>query len=117
MSLQIRSPANQIKTLQYEHHAKVESKVPIIIGSRVLIPLHDAALNTLAAYVYEAEISGAPKASGAVTINAPLYWDDTAKNVTTVAGSAPANTKIGYALEAMGAADTTTGLIAYNAYA
>lgn len=36
-----------------------------------------------------------PKATGAVTVGQALYWDKTAKNITTAAGSSPANTRRG----------------------
>lgn len=122
MSLQIRSPANQIKTLQYTNTAaKVESKLPLVIGSHVFIPLHDAAQSEPAAYVYEAEISGVAKSAVAFTLGAKVYWDLAGNNgagaVTNIVGSAPANTLIGYALEAMDSGATTSGLIAFNSFA
>lgn len=114
MGTQVRSPHAQIKTLMHAHSSPVKSKEIAVIGSVALLPLHDAGANELAAYVYEAEISGAPKASGAIAIGAAVYWDATAGNVTTTSAS---NTLIGHAIEAMGAGDTVTGLIAFNAFA
>ena len=46
------------------------------------------------------------KAAGAVSQGAILYWDDTAKNVTTSSGSG-ANAKIGYAWAAAQSGDAT----------
>jgi predicted RecA/RadA family phage recombinase len=48
-----------------------------------------------------------PKATGAITQFATVYWDDVAKNVTTTATS---NTKIGYATAAQISADTTVNV-------
>lgn len=45
-----------------------------------------------------------PKATGAVTVGAKVYWDNVAKNVTTTVGS---NTFIGYAWQAQASGDTT----------
>jgi len=44
-----------------------------------------------------------PKASGAVTAGAAVYWDATAKNITATAGS---NLKVGVAEQAALTADT-----------
>lgn len=45
-----------------------------------------------------------PKASGAVTLGAKVYWDNTAKNITTTASG---NTFVGYAWQAQASGDTT----------
>ena len=39
-----------------------------------------------------------PKATGAVTVGQALYWDKAAENITTAAGSSPANTPAGWAV-------------------
>lgn len=49
-----------------------------------------------------------PKAAGAWTPGQKLYWDATAKNVTTTAGS---NTLIGAALAAAASGDTSGAVI------
>lgn len=48
-----------------------------------------------------------PKATGAVTVGQALYWNKTAKNITTAAGSSPANTPAGWAVAAAAANDST----------
>lgn len=54
------------------------------------------------------------KATGAAwTIGARLYWDDTAKNCTTTAGS---NKLIGVALSAAGSSDTTGNVLLSAAF-
>jgi predicted RecA/RadA family phage recombinase len=50
-----------------------------------------------------------PKAVGAITAGAVLYWDDTAKNVTTTSNSG-ANLKCGYATKAALSADATVNV-------
>lgn len=68
------------------------------------------AVNSVAATLpFEARISGVvdlPKvAAQAQAEGVLLYWDNAARNVTTVVGS---NTKIGVAARAVGSAETTT---------
>lgn len=48
-----------------------------------------------------------PKAAAAVTVGQALYWDATAENITTAAGSSPANTPAGWAVAAAGSSDAT----------
>lgn len=114
MSLQIRSPASQIKTLQMSYTAATTAHVPVLINSHLLIPTSTAGANALNGFTYEAEFSGAAKAAVAWAVADKLYWDNTAKAVTNVATS---NTSIGYALEAALSGDAETGLIAFNAFA
>lgn len=45
-----------------------------------------------------------PKASGAITQGAVLYWDNAAKNITTTSAG---NTKIGHAAKAQASDDTS----------
>lgn len=49
-----------------------------------------------------------PKATGAVSKGQALYWDDTAKNLTTTVGS---NTYAGYAFAAALSADATVQVV------
>jgi len=114
MSLQVRSPASQIKTLQMSHTAATTAHVPVLINSHLLIPTSTAGANALNGFTYEAEFSGAAKAAVAWSALDKLYWDNTAKVVTNVATS---NTPIGYALEAALSGDAATGLVAFNAFA
>lgn len=114
MSLQIRSPASQIKTLQYAHSAATTAHTPVLINSRLLIPTDYADANAINGFVYEAEFAGAAKAAVAWSALDKLYWDNTNKVVTNVASG---NTLIGYALEAALSGDATTGLVAFNAFA
>ena len=113
--MDIRSPANQIKTLQFANTgAAVASKVPCVFNSVVFLPLHDADQSDLAGYAYECELGDVPKAAGAIAPGDKIYWDDTAKNFTT---SSSATVLCGYALAAAGAGDATAPLIAFNSFA
>ncbi|HXD37221.1 MAG TPA: DUF2190 family protein [Rhodanobacter sp.] len=114
MGLQLRSPASQIKTLQATATAATNAHVPVAINGHILIPTDYALANAINGYVYESEISDAPKAAVAWGIGDALYWDATAGAVTNVATS---NTAIGRALAPALAGDATTGLVAFNAFA
>lgn len=73
------------------------------IGSLIVVAAADAAQG--ATFVgYRLGVYTLPKATGAWTQGALLYWDDTAKNVTTTATS---NSKIGVASAAALSGDTT----------
>ncbi len=48
-----------------------------------------------------------PKATGAITLGAKLYWDNTAKNITTTASG---NTFCGYAFSAQASGDATVAV-------
>mgnify|MGYP003450653050 FL=1 len=114
MALQIRSPGNQIKTTRFAHSALVTRKVPVLISSRVYVPLESAAANEATDLVYEAEVSGGVKATGeAWTIGGAVYWDNTNTRFTTTSAS---NTLCGRALEAALAGDTVTPRFQFNAF-
>jgi hypothetical protein len=114
MTLQVRSPASQIKTLQMSHTAATTAHVPVLINSHLLIPTSTADANALNGFTYEAEISGGAKAAVALAVGDKVYWDNAAKAFTNVATS---NTLVGYAIEPALSGDATTGLIAFNAFA
>lgn len=80
----------------------VVSGLAYVIGVAFLIAASTAAEGERFAGVVEG-VATLPKASGAVTEGALVYWDNTAKNVTTTASG---NKKIGYAVNAQGADDT-----------
>jgi len=115
MGLQIRSPSSQIKTTQFINTVATTPHTPVVFNGKVVIPTDAADANALNGYVYDAEISGAAK-DPATALNPfdKVYWDNTNKRFTATATS---NTLCGYALEAMGAADVATGLIAFNSNA
>jgi predicted RecA/RadA family phage recombinase len=111
MGLQIRSPAAQIKTVQFSDASATTSKLPIVRNGKTFIPMDDADAAALNAYAYECEISGAGKtAAQAWAVGQTLYFDPGTGLFTTAAG---ALTACGMVLEAKLAADTTSGLIAF----
>ena len=91
--------------------AALTSGQPVLIGKRLGIALGDAAIGDTVAL----QVKGVFEVIK-VTANTPaqgdlLYWDDTAKKLTTTATS---NTLAGYAAEAASGTDTTVN-IALNA--
>jgi hypothetical protein len=115
MALQNRSQPGQEKTLQFAHSAATVAKTPIVSNARAFIPLNTADAGVQNAFWREAEVSGAPKATGeAWSIGDTLYWNATNGNFTKTATSA---TKCAFALEAALSADAVGGLIAFNSFA
>lgn len=82
----------------------VTASVPLLIGALLIVPHNTAAQGE----PFEGERVGVhtlPKAtSQAWTEGAKLYWDNTAKNITTTASG---NTLVGVASAAAGSSDTT----------
>lgn len=114
MSLQLRSPAHHIKTVELTLAVATVAHVPVVSNGHVLIPTDYAAANTINGYTYVAEISDAPKAAVAWAALDKLYWDAVNGVVTNVANG---NTLLGYALAPALAGDATTGLVSFNAFA
>lgn len=112
--LQTRSPFDQIKTVQLTLAVATTAHVPVLSNGHLLIPTDYALANAINGFVYESEISDAPKAAVGWSALDKLYWDNTAKVITNVATS---NTLIGYALADAASGDATTGLVAFNAFA
>lgn len=114
MGLQIRSPAEQIKTVQFSDSLATTSKLPIVRNGKTFIPLDDADAATPNAYAYECEISGAGKTTGqAWAIGETLYFDPATGLFTKTAGALVA---CGMVLETRISGDTTTGLVAFYGY-
>lgn len=78
--------------------------VPLLIGTLFGIPTHTTASGEQAALVIRGKVKVPKVAAQAwATIGAKVYWDDTAKNVTTVSTN---NFLIGAVAEVAGSADT-----------
>lgn len=111
MTLYVASPSEQTKTRQFAHSAAVLAAnvmVPVVINAKAYIPMNasDAAADN--AWVMEARIKDAPKATGSAwVVGEKIYWDDTAKKFTDVSTS---NTLCGYASAAAASGDTTGSL-------
>ena len=115
MTLRIASPTEQTKTRQFAQASAVTAAmVPVVISSKVFIPLNLSDADADNAYVIDALAKDAPKATGeAWTMGQKLYWDNTAKKFTTTATS---NTLCGYAAAPAASADTT-GSVDFNSNA
>lgn len=80
------------KTLDYVHTAVVASGLAVLIGTVLVIPGCNAGVGVPFPGTIEG-VFNLPCATGtALTMNTPLYWDDTNKRVTS---TATGNTKIG----------------------
>lgn len=113
--LQLRSPSDQIKQTAFAATAATVAKTPFLENSKAWIAVNDADAAAESNHVYDAEVSGAAKATGeAWTVGQAIYWDNTAKKFTTTASG---NTKCGYALEPALSAATTTPLFKFNTFA
>jgi predicted RecA/RadA family phage recombinase len=114
MPLQVVSPGNQIKTTRFAHSAATTSKVPVVINSRVYIPLNTAAANAENEYAYEAEIVGAAKATGeAWAVGQAIYWSAANSNFTT---TLTGNTLCGNALAPAVAGATVAPRFQFNTF-
>lgn len=112
MGLQLRSPQHQIRAAKFAHSAATVGKTPVVIGGKAVIPMDDADANIVNSFVFDSEVSGAPKATGeAWAFGTAIYWNATNGNFTTTAASAVA---CGYSLGAALAADTVTPLFLFK---
>lgn len=113
--LRIASPSEQIKSTAFAHSAATSSKTPIVINSRVLIPIEDQDANVRNAFVYDAEIADVAAETGvAWSVGDALYWDATNSRLTKTSTS---NTLCGHALEAKASAAAVSGLVAFDSFA
>lgn len=112
--VEIVSPSELVKNTGFAHTAACVGKTPIVINSRVVIPLNTTQAGERNAFVYETELANCPKAAGqAWAYGAALYWDATNAVFTTTATN---NTACGYAVQPAASADTVSGLIAFNTF-
>ncbi|MET3892789.1 putative RecA/RadA family phage recombinase [Bosea sp. OAE506] len=84
----------------------VVSGTGYLIGALFAVAVHSAA----AGVEFTGQTEGVvtlPKATGAITQGALVYWDNAAKNVTTTSAG---NTKIGYAAAAQLSGDATVNV-------
>ena len=116
MGLQLCSPSSLIKTARFSAAGATTSKTPVIVNTKVFIPLNTKDAGVANEYCYESELFGAPKASGeAFNPGNAIYWNATNGNFTTTSAGA---TLCGHVIEPSLSADTTvTGKIAFNSFA
>lgn len=75
----------------------------IVVGDTIGVVVEDVGVSSDFVLVYSAEKIAVPKAAGvSLAVGANVYYDPSAKNVTSVSTS---NTKCGRALQAVGTAD------------
>ena len=90
--------------------AAIEAGDVIVLGTKIGIAGCDIAVGAVGS-VHVEGVYKFPKATGAITIGAAVYWDATNENITTTSTS---NTLAGYAAAAAVSADTTV-LVKINA--
>ena len=90
------------EAIDYTAAAKIAAGDVVNLATRIGVAAADIAAGETGA-VHVTGVYRIPKASGAVTVGQALYWDKSAKNITTTSGSTPA----GWAVAAAESADTT----------
>lgn len=114
MALQLRSPSNRIKGASFAATGATVAKVPFVENGKVFIPMNSADAATLNEHVYESEVSGGDKATGAAwAVGDDIYWDATAKKFTKTSTD---NTKCGVALAPALSADTVAPLFLFKSF-
>lgn len=96
------------KTIRYAHSAAVISGQPVKIGLMLGVAMAAAAINTEADYAITEVHEITKVTADVVAIGVQLYWDDTAKKLTTTAAS---NIKAGIAWAAASGTDTTVKVL------
>ena len=89
--------------IDYTPTSAVAAGDVVILGTLCGIANLDIPANTLGALALTG-VFEIVKATGAITVGAKVYWDNSAKNVTTTASS---NTAIGVAFAEAGSSDAT----------
>lgn len=113
MSLQNRTPTYQEVVTQFAHTVATVALTPILINTKVFIPLNTAGANALNAFLVGGQISDYGQAAVAFAVGDKIYWDNTAGKFTNVSTS---NTLCGYALEPSASA-SGTGIVLFNSNA
>jgi len=106
MSTEIVGASEDIKSITTAHSASTSALTPLLLNSRVVVPLNDANANADNVFVYKAPRLKVDKNTGeAWTALGLVYWDDSAKNFTTSTGSG-SNTLAGIIVADAASADT-----------
>lgn len=100
----VRGPMEQLVTGKYTHTAATTADTIYLLGGRVLLAVNTALANAENVFLIRGHIEYAKTAGEAWVFGQTLYWDDTAKSLTT---TLTANTKAGFAQEAAASAATT----------
>lgn len=95
--------------------SNVTINVPLLVSSKLVVPLATAATGVSTRFLYKAEkllVTAPADSAGIAAVNfvllAKVYWDDTAKKFTNVSTS---NTLVGRTLEAK---DYSGGVVSGN---
>lgn len=99
------------EVLDHTAAAALTSGTPFLIGKRLGVPLTDAAIGDTIAVKVKGVFNLTKVTADVVGQGDVLYWDNTAKKLTTTVGT---NTVAGYAASAASGTDTTVD-IALNA--
>lgn len=94
------------ETIDYTATDDLANGDVVNLATRIGVAGDDIAAGETGA-VHVVDVFEMPKATGAVTVGQALYWDAAAENITTAAGSSPANTPAGWAVAAAGSSDAT----------
>lgn len=70
--------------ITHAHTAAIQSGEPLLLGDQLVISCGKYAANEEGEYM-RAGVHTLPKAAVAIAKNVKVYWDNTAKNLTTVA--------------------------------
>lgn len=115
MALQNRSITGQERTLQLSHTASTTALTPLLINSKVFIPLNTKGANALNAFLYQAEVSDwAATSAETWAVGDKLYFVTATGALSNVASG---NTLCGYALEAKAGGVATSGLVHFHTFA
>lgn len=100
----VRGPIDQLITVKYTHSAATTADTIYLLGGRVMLAVNSALANVENVFLLRGHIEVTKDAGTAWVGGQVIYWDDTAKNFTTVSTG---NTKAGFAMEAATSAATT----------
>lgn len=114
MALEINSPTHQIRSDRFAHSAATTAHVPIVIGSRVALPINTRGIGELNEFVYEAEISGGACVAEAWAYGDKIYWDAGNNRFTKTAGALPL---CGFATVPKALANTVTPRFKFDTFA
>lgn len=114
MGLQVRSPSIRTRVHNYTHSGATTALTPVVINSRVLIPVNTAGGSVANNFVTGAEISGVAKETGqAWAVGDAIYWDPIALKMTKTSTS---NVLCGRALEAAASGDATAPVFLFDSF-
>jgi predicted RecA/RadA family phage recombinase len=94
------------KTIEVTLAANIASGAALLIGTLLGIAVTSGVIGDVVVFNTEG-VYDLPKAAGAITLGAAVYWDDTAKNITTTASG---NTLIGKCWAAAAGGDATVAV-------